>query len=145
MSALRNALPLAAAAALASWTPLAGIRARGWFREAAVVGRLDGSLAELRLGLVPGERIGIVVPLEAESETEYWYAAQYALAPAVVQPILIRDCAAAEPGPSCRPGGTSRAAALRADPTTIALLERRLGLVPVGSAGRALLLGTAER
>jgi hypothetical protein len=107
---------------------------------------VDEVLADLRPQLRAGERIGVVVPpLEAGSDLAFWYSAQYALAPALVEPIMVGDCVTPEPGPRCRLTGATRVAMLREDTATFALLERRLGLVPVGKVGRAVILMRAAR
>ena len=143
---IRNAVALAAAALLAIGTVLASIREHGWSDQPDPVALVDEDLADLRLQLRAGERIGVVVPpLEAGSDLAFWYSAQYALAPALVEPIMVGDCVTPEPGPRCRLTGATRVAMLREDTATFALLQFRLGLVPVGTVGRAVILVRAAR
>lgn len=136
----RGPLVLIAAALLAVWRPLQGLR-EGWGP-----GRNDPaawaerSFAELRPSARLRERIGVLVPpFGGESEVAYWYCAQYALAPALVEPVMLSACLEPRPAARCAAGNARRFALVNPDPALAALAEARLGIRRVGWAGSALL------
>ncbi len=146
LTAVRRGVVLSGAAVLALWAAVGTIRERGWTEQPDLAAMIDASVAGLRDGLRPGERIGVAIPaMDSSSELAFWYSAQYALAPALVQPVMLRDCARLELGPRCRVPQGMRIAVLRPDVDTLTFLERRLGLVTIGAAGPTRILARVTR
>jgi hypothetical protein len=133
-------LVLAGLAALGIGVPAAGGVAalrRGRDDRAAAA---DRELSALRQRLRPGERIGLVVaPADRVREDEEIARAKYALAPAFVEPLRVRDCAAGA-GESCRLHLVEHVLLPLPRTEATAALERRLALVPVETLDGALLL-----
>jgi hypothetical protein len=138
----RGAAILLAAALLATWRPLADLRAGEWAQESPnPAAWAEAAFAETRKLVGPGERLGVLVPpFEADKETAYWYCAQYALAPALVEPVMLGDCLRPEGGPRCGVPRSTRFAFVSPDPALVDFAELRFGIRTVARAGPARLM-----
>ena len=87
----------------------------------------------------------LVPPFEkADTEIAYWYCAQYALAPALVEPLMLGDRLRPEGGERCGTPRASRFALVTVDEELAGFAARRFGLRTAARAGAARLM-TAER
>lgn len=124
----RALVALAAAAVLGAALPAARLITGGppsWvtFPEYA-----ERTFAPLRARLAPGERIGLVLDSgNPDADGAMHYAAQYALAPALVEPLYVEDCQRPGRGPRCRVDGARKVLVLSSNPATVAFFERLLG------------------
>ncbi len=106
----------------------------------------DATFSALRSALRPGERIGLFVPCaDPDAEVAFRSAAQFALIPAIVEPVALCECfrpSAAD----CEYGALSKfALAGERDPALVTELVHRLALRPAGRFGDVLLLEQAPR
>ncbi len=146
VAAARPGAVLAGAAWLAFASTLSALRSSGWEERPCFPAEVDETLAPLRRGLHAGERIAVALPpSNGATESALWFAAQYALAPAVVEPIFLSECIGERPGARCRLDRATLVAVPAGDDTTITFLRQRLGVVPVGVAGRVPILGAEPR
>lgn len=100
----------------------------------------DARYSGLARTLRAGERIGVIVASgDPDLDGALSMCAQYALAPAIVEPIYLSDCLR-DGGPRCRLERVDRVAALEPPPPLVGILERRLGLVPTSAVDSVLLL-----
>ena len=140
---VREATVFAVAAALAFWTLFHAVRTR-WAPLPDIAGSADAVFADPRVLLRPGERVGVFLPPQGKDmETASWYAAQYALAPAIVHPIYLRECNGTRADGPCRPDGVGRFLLPQPDTGTLAFVERSFGLRRLGWSGRVVVLGRA--
>ncbi len=139
-----SALVLSVAALLALGRSIADLREGGWSEARGQVSSLDEAVSGLGLALRPGEPIGVVIPpFSPDREAAYRFAAQYALTPALVQPVRLRDCLL---GQRCHlDDAVSRVAVIQTDAGTVALLERQLALTTIARAGSSVVLGKSGR
>jgi len=143
LSPLRRSLALLVAAALGLALPAYRLF-QGPRRSPAAnsPGEADAVLSPLRAALPPGARLGVAVledPATSASDAARLYLTEYALAPAIATPVMLRDCF--ERGrEACGLGkvGFLTLAAPEPHATQIAAL---LGLVPVARSGEVVLLG----
>jgi hypothetical protein len=111
-----------------------------------VGGPADEMFAPVRASFAAGERVGVLVPGRNESEDQVrWFSAQYALAPAIVEPIRLSACARSVMDPGCRPERVERVAAVGVSPRAIGRVADALGLVPLQTAGPVVVLGRPAR
>jgi hypothetical protein len=105
----------------------------------------DEAYAGLRTTLRAGERIGVLVGSgNPNLDGALSMSAQYALAPAVVEPIYLADCLS-DGGKRCRLELIDRVAVVAPPQELIGIVEQRLGLIPAGSVGGVLLLEKRAR
>jgi hypothetical protein len=101
----------------------------------------DEILAEARGRFGPGARVGVVLPTGVDSaDMAIWYSSQYALAPALVEPISLAHCTSRPPGAHCRLELVSDYLVPVDDPALVAWLDASLGLRAVERLGGAVRL-----
>ncbi|HEX9398462.1 MAG TPA: hypothetical protein VF912_00025 [Anaeromyxobacter sp.] len=135
---------LGAVGALGLGMPVAGLVRAVRSKPDDAPGSADRTLSELRRLLKPGEPIGVVLPEPEDPALAVGVVsrAQYALAPALVEPLWLGDCLTA--GPRCRPGA-ARIAVPRERADVAAALRERLGLGAGSTVGGVLLLERVDR
>jgi hypothetical protein len=138
---VRGVLVLALAVPLAVAGPLRSLRTRPWREAPSMPARADAIFAKTRDAVRPGERIAVLVPpLARDVEMEFWYCAQYALAPRLVEPVLWRECTAPRDGAGCRMARSARLALVNPPAEVVRLAQQKLGTRAVGWAGPVLLM-----
>jgi hypothetical protein len=141
---VRGAVVLAVLGALAAREPVRVLIAPPKAGQLEYPAWADAQFAQLRASLRPGEHIGVFVPpLDPELEGAFRIVSQYALAPALVEPIRLRSCLRASEG--CELPQVRRYALLESDPSVVGLVAGRLGIRPVGRLGDVLVLEGAGR
>jgi hypothetical protein len=111
------------------------------------IAAFDAALGDLHKALPPGAVVGLGLngaagadpTVTSPDEFDRLYLAQYALAPALVRPIVLRACL--EQGPAaCGVGRVSHLVLLDATPDLVQAVAGRLGFEPVSvRPGLALL------
>lgn len=138
---VRGALVLAAAVLLAMRPPLLSLFTRTWVEARSTAAWADASFAKMRSAVRPGERIGLLVPsLGRDAEIEFWYCAQYALAPGLVEPIMVGECMQPDDRTRCRMARSARLAIAHPKPAWVLLAQQKLGAKTVGWAGPVLIM-----
>jgi hypothetical protein len=103
--------------------------------DAAVV---DARLGPIRHHLTPGVRVHYLVRSGApNAEIAMYCLARYALAPAVVMPVKLREC---QTGVECGLGATGLFATDSPEPELLRMLATDYGLHPVFAGPGAVLL-----
>ena len=104
----------------------------------------DRTFTPLRATVTPGERIGVIIASpDPNAAGGMHYAAQWALIPALVEPIYLVECLRPEHGPRCRLDRVRRVAFAPRDAASLAFIEQRLGLARQGRVGPVFVLERA--
>ena len=144
MDTLRAAWrPLAAlgvAGGLALLTGGSLVRAPRLVADIVPIRHYERAFAPLRPALKPGDRVALLVD---DDDLGPWYAAQYALAPAIVTRVRARDCLAVR-ARRCAADATHLLAP-GLSPADAAGWGARLGFVPVATSVRGVLLARGAR
>jgi len=95
----------------------------------------------VRPRFAPGERVGILlVSGDPNGDGALHYGTQYALAPALIEPIYLGDCLKPERGPRCRVETVQRVLLVTQNPRLLDFAMRGLGLAPREQFGDLYLL-----
>ncbi|HSN91003.1 MAG TPA: hypothetical protein VLS93_07220 [Anaeromyxobacteraceae bacterium] len=152
------ALVAAAAVAVPIWTTVGSLRgeapaAASWtaWRQGGVhpAEAADRDLAPLRQAFPVGARVGWIVPLEMgefmrrEPDLQRFYAAQYALAPAVLKPVYLPECRE-RGGWACGLGRVDFVL-LGAGGEAIVPVAAELGFAPASETGGLVVLARRTR
>lgn len=106
----------------------------------------DKVYAPLQARLEAGQRIGVLIAAgDPDHAFALHFAAQYALVPAVVEPIYLRDCLGQGSGKHCRLGAVDRIAFASTEPWAVASVSKRLGLEQFERVGGVALLRKTTR
>jgi hypothetical protein len=136
---------LALAGAAALWAglsePLGRLRRQQPPYAIDAARQADEVFAAARARYGAGARVGVVLPTGIDSaDMAIWYSSQYALAPALVEPISLADCTSRPPGDHCRLERVEEYLLPVDDPALLAWLDASLGLRPAERLGGAVRL-----
>jgi hypothetical protein len=117
------------------------VRERPPARGRDLVERLDPALALLRKSLPGDARVGLLLPagpFSSYAVAEIYFAAQYALAPLLVRPVVASDCVAGG-AEACGAGQIDFFITDRTEHAEVAAQHGPLRLLPVAEANGVLL------
>ena len=101
----------------------------------------DRTFTALRGTVTPGERIGLVIANpDPNVAGGMHYSAQYALIPALVEPIDLEECLRPQRGPRCGLDQVRRIAFAPRDAASLAYVEQQLGLERKARVGPVFVL-----